>query len=641
MDRILFKPMVTFHTIAMYLSHAPISIHYHAQVMNVTPEYAMNGSTRPIPIAVFCLFFLATFGATFSLAQSPGVKGRTILPMAKDLGGGYFRLLEVYEDGTLVRRPVPHLRRVRFLSLELASTSEMARGQRNRSLIDPFEDFAEGIFLKDGSRIYHVSGNTGQGFVRVTPFGRFRVLAWTSQASGFCDRVAISDHDPYLAVVSHTPLPEYGGANLVCIRTDGARIPNANKRAIGILTPMGNDVESESLAFLKGALFANDGDGLHRLDLTTMVMSQVPFPTSNGMIPVYYDLTCAVAANGGSLAIGAGQSPIFHDVYTVDAAGNAVNQTQWAAPYSAALNHDSEGMLMALSPDGERLAYVLDYFYPFAYTMDVLQYRATEMFTGVDYFPCFIDTIVGLGFATKETVVFSAGSSFSRLDAYSLKRGFAQAPVNGAPLVVPAGTMQNLTKTSSTPLGPFLIDSNLELKRRFTVGPNTFLTHEDINGNVDLQVVNEDGASLGIVSEGVEAIVPLEGMVVIVDETADDHLRIQAWNTRGSAFVACSFVGGDDEELIAKSVSPDGKNACFLMELNGIQRFVILDCDGQTKVHALPNGWTGDGVMFSQTGCLLLTGKRSNQTEVLTFDCGPEARWIGSTIIPAPLILIP
>ncbi|MFT7619184.1 MAG: hypothetical protein ACI97A_002834 [Planctomycetota bacterium] len=600
--------------------------------------------SQKTPVLALTLLLLCGVSASLQSplhAQKPGrsnLRG-IILPLAKSLGGTYYRLVEFYADGTRVRAPRGKLRNVRFLPISLASTNEMARGQRDQALVDPFEEFADSITMPDGTRLYRVeSPGLGQGFIRITARGQFEILVWTANTSGFEECVAISNHDPHMAVVGQSSLPEYGGAYLLDVRLDGRVFQATSKPARGIPSPMNHGVKAKGLCFLKGALFANDGDDLYRLDLGTGNLTQVAFPQSNGLPPIYVDSTCTAARNGTLLAIGAGESANTHDIYTVSSHGFAVNQTNWAKRYLAASNNSDEGMLMALSPDGERLAYVLDYLYPFAYTADVQSANSPELFTGADFFPCYIDTIVGLGFSTRETLVFSAGSTFSKLDAYSLTQKDAAFLMPNSPLLAP--TMRNLTKTSSTPQAPFLIDSALELKRRFTAGPNTFLTHEHLNGDINLQAVNGAGESLGIVSEGVEAVVPLVGKLVIVDEDPNDHLRIQAWDVTHDAVVSCHFLGLEDEDLIGKAASRDGRSVCFLVEESGAQRILQLTSNDSVVSYPLEPGFVAQGITFDNLGNILCLSLATSHTEIRTFDPVSET-WIAKNRIPIPAVIIP
>ncbi len=590
-----------------------------------------------VVLVLFCAACLPVMAQTKKVsAKTPQ---RDVLSCARPMGSNYYRLLEYRSNGRLLRPAPAQLKKVRFRSIKLASTNEMARGQRDRALVDPFEKFADGVWLADGSRIYHVESDVaGEGFVRVTPRGLYEILAWTTHPAGFNVEIAVSHFDPFMAVVGNEALPEYGGNHLVLIRTDG-RGTLSGALAQGISTPMGADVKPESLCFLRGALFANDEEKLYRLNLKTLALNQVNFPPSAGQTPVYVDSTCAPAASGSAMAIGAGASLLSHDIYTVNAQGLAINQTQWAHKYLPARSADDDGMLMALSPNGERLGYVLDNYYPYAYTMDVEVAGSYELFTGADFFPCYIDTIVGLGFATRETIVFSAGSTLNQLDAYSLRRDMATIPEPGMPAQIAPAVMRNITKTSSTPQLPFLIDSTLTLKRRFTVGPNTYLTHQHVDGTIDFQVVDGDGNNLGLVSEDVVAVLPMDGSTVIVDHDTLDRIRVTARMDQGNPTVISTFTSPKDEIVVSKTMRADGKDACLLLDLNGTQRFVLIDSNGVTGSYSL-NGACAERVVRGRGNRLYFLCRRQGFTDLLVFDLQREA-WLKKVRIPQDVVAIP
>lgn len=351
----------------------------------------------------------------------PGVSGMTVLP----------RMLAANHDTLPLRADVP-----------VEDHSDAARPR---------------IRLPGGRALYHYREQGGRyGFFLVFGYGaeceHLLEAAPIPGGNPFCDPIAVSRFDPVAAIVADEPLTEFGGAQLLLVRTDGTNFPGTSSPVHvydfgGPLT--GYVPDADSLTFLNGALLSSDGTRLVRVPLDlAQPAAAVVLPPSGGLAPAEIDEEIAWSEDGTTAALTAGQSDEMRDVYLVHPTGPAINLTQAPGEYEDAGYRDLvDGGRLALSPQAGRIAYVKSVAgSPEVFVQDTVPSATPWHLTGPSLFVSTIEQEAAILMASDTRMYFNAGAGIADHDTYAV--------------VLPAGgigpvSIQNLTATSGVLTPPF------------------------------------------------------------------------------------------------------------------------------------------------------------------------------------------
>ena len=517
---------------------------------------------------------------------------RQSLPIALANGDGTWRVREIFPYGIPAAPQDPRLAAVVWTNVELTNSDELAWGRSDVPVLDLLDDVSARVRLPDGSSLMMVrTPNFATGLVRLGADGSVRTLAWAQGqgAPAFETEIGVSPFDPYAAIVGDDPLPEYGSASLVLIRTDGRNVPGTADRATGIPLPAGYEVDETSLCFLDGALFFGDGESdLRRLDLATRTVSVVTFP---GSMTGYVDESCAPAADGSCLALGAGASELAHDVWTVTASGLATNVTQLPGEYEDPARTDPTGMQMAMDATGQRVAYMR----PVAGTNEAF---VTEIgqperhVTNGAQFIDSIDTVAGVGFLVGPSLHFVAGQGATNVDLY---RADATLGVNG-----PITTIDNVTQSSGMTAPVFDLGANLELTRRFTAGGMLFSCYRSGGTPDRLQVTDAMGATISFSLGNVERVLPRVGGAIVVDRTATGEVCVRSIGP-GPA-VTDSWQSAPGHVVVAATRAPETSECAIFVDGPSGCRLVKVAANGSMADVAGPAGTITGSMAMDASG---------------------------------------
>ncbi len=349
---------------------------------------------------------------------------------------------------------------IELLDLQLAATHETLELRSDLPVREEFEGRAR-IRFPTGARLYYYrDAAQNYGFFMVLGQGRRLVpLVVSAQAQGlspFEPLVSASPFAPIVAIPLAEGIPEYPGALLLLVRTDGTNWP-------GLASPVkpvaftgalaGYEPKEESFTFAAGALFSTDRSIFVRMNEDGTNAAIIPLPPSGGQVPSEVDDQLAWSADGSRIAFTAGQDDNDRDVYVVTAAGVATNLTQSAGEYQDVSYGDlADGGRLALAPDGSRIAYVFTsggskelFLKDTVVGAPVLQLTTNATFEDT------IDQELGIQFLARSVVTFNAGAGANDHDHYKV-------------VVNPQSTgfaIQNVTGTSGVMTPPFLAGATL------------------------------------------------------------------------------------------------------------------------------------------------------------------------------------
>ncbi|MCA9670953.1 MAG: hypothetical protein KC503_35395 [Myxococcales bacterium] len=173
-------------------------------------------------------------------------------------------------------------------------------------------------------------------------------------------------------------------------------------------------------------------------------MAVVSLPQSDGADPTYVSDALAVSADDGTVAFSAGKSSSAADVYVVRvASGSATNVSRLPAqiaPRGPQLGFFSA--LLALSPDGSRVAYVARGGSDELAVVDTSGSASIVNVTSDARFDAGVGSVLNLLWVSNDDLLFMAGVTSTQLDLYRFdakaaqvqsvtKRGGSSAPFNG------------------------------------------------------------------------------------------------------------------------------------------------------------------------------------------------------------------
>ncbi|MCB1282545.1 MAG: hypothetical protein KDB18_13565, partial [Salinibacterium sp.] len=162
------------------------------------------------------------------------------LALAVAAGAGRHTLVQVFPGGALAAPIEPRLTSLALLDASLTNDNEMSFARDDRPVADAVADLAQGLRLADGSLLMLGVGlNHEARLLRVDRRGRIEALfeaQGTATELAFAPEMAVSAHDPYLALVLENPLPGLGAALLILVRTDGKNIPGSHLSFRGVAT---------------------------------------------------------------------------------------------------------------------------------------------------------------------------------------------------------------------------------------------------------------------------------------------------------------------------------------------------------------------------------------------------------------------
>ncbi|MCA9321776.1 MAG: hypothetical protein KDB53_13625, partial [Planctomycetes bacterium] len=527
------------------------------------------------------------------------------LALAVAAGAGRHTLVQVFPGGALAAPIEPRLTSLALLDASLTNDNEMSFARDDRPVADAVADLAQGLRLADGSLLMLGVGlNHEARLLRVDRRGRIEALfeaQGTATELAFAPEMAVSAHDPYLALVLENPLPGLGAALLILVRTDGKNIPGSHLSFRGVATP-GFLPESTSLCFLDGALFVGDGEtSLHRVDLNSFAVTPVVFPASGAQTPIYVDETCAPAHDGSALAIGAGFDRDNHDVYCVTAAGVATNLTNLVGDYEDSGPFEADGMQLAMNGDGSLVAYMRTVVETETFVQATGTSTPVAHVTNAQQYINSIDTVVGLGFATTNELTLVAGQDEIATDVFA-----AQVPPNGGPVT----QIANLSATSGQTAPVFGLGANLQLERRFT-GPQSIFYALDAPGPTNrLQVVDATGSSLSLDLGVLEATSAGAGFSVIADTTPiGQAIRLRVVGGPTGATVLATWQSPPNGQLVARVFDPQSGASAFLVRNLLSHQVVVCDGTGSLSAHPQPPaaGLAGNSMAFDGVGGILVT----------------------------------
>ena len=439
------------------------------------PRLAPHRAPSPAQRTVARAATAACCALALALASGPTRAQGT--PFALDEGGGLHRLW-VVDDLTGV--PAPVSGSVEFLPLDLDG---VPRSQRLRAdLPRRVSGAVEQVRLPAAGSLLRLKDGAQTRLVLLRTDGRLEVLVSVLDVGGEAGvrgHVAVGP-DGREALVATSPA---AGGDVLHVDLDTGLLRELTTG----LPPL--DVTPGSLRLGPRDAWFLAGDLVGRVDLADrLAMAElVTLPLAAGE-----DLAGepVVSADGGTLAVVSEAPGGARQLYVVPEVGAPRLVTD--APGDIALPGLDEvaGPFVALSPDGERIAWRGTLLAQELFVRDTGALAAAEQVTADAQFVDTIDNVGILGFAGGDLLVFVAG------EAGGQGMALGSADVFALDTALPGAEPVNLSQTSGEPAAPFTLTGELEI---FDVladpqGERLLLVTDPADGDFALEALPLDGS---------------------------------------------------------------------------------------------------------------------------------------------------
>ncbi len=435
------------------------------------------------------------------------------------------------------------------------------------------------VSLGQHTRLYrYESPNNQKGFFMVHHGAMVHLASATME---FEEEVAASASEPLVAVLASDPIPERGGASLGLLRVDGENHAGLAERIWFPAGQTGLEIDEESMTFLSQSLLFVANDRLYRL------------PTSGQATPELIDLTLpghclanslctfiTTAANGESAAIIVGD----HEHGRIFLVGNS-GPARCLTPDPAELVWpDEETFSVALSPDGQTIAYLLVAGNPEHQELFV---RSTIPGTtgsfhlsSPGYFEPYIDIETPILFASNTGLVFPAGVDSSQVDIYT---------ADLAALGQSEPTFVNVTGTSGTMTTPFQPGANLTVRSTArAVGGDSLVRVSGPTGQTLISIPADNGPATTLVSDAtsIRTRAAAEGTVLAINGT---QARVAFLDSVGTLTTVAS--PNPTESIRGLITDPaSNRSLAIVTDPAGTERALVQDRLGPVAQVTLPGG---------------------------------------------------
>ena len=333
---------------------------------------------------------------------------------------------------------------IEFLPLELKGQREIDKFRRDRPTLQEEPGVPSWVSLPNGDNLYMVARGTRVGLLLIPSVGRTRWVAAIDNAAStgaISDSVAISLDGRWLVYGTD----DIHGGNLYQVDLLRGGMPIDMTADIDPISYSTRSLRSSRL----GAWWLT-GDELWTASRTTQA-TEIPLPLLD-QEGLHEDLV--MSDEGNRVAVVTEDDPTTRRVLVVDLDGTVHVPVATPQPIELPGTTDPLGPYMALSHDGERLAWLSD---GPPQELFITQVQSTPIETHVTLapdFPVYIDNIGVIGFASPQQVCYLAGDVIlAVVDDDDLIGAADMYATVTDPQGVP--TTWNLTRTSGVVWPPF------------------------------------------------------------------------------------------------------------------------------------------------------------------------------------------
>ena len=360
---------------------------------------------------------------------------------------------------------------VSFLPVDLAGAAASDRLRMDRPTLQGVGEPAPHVRLPGGGSLYRVAWNTDTALLHVDADGVPRVLLAVAGPSALSTRIAVSVYGNRALVA--TTLAAGGDVYLVDLAASTAVNLTAASPPLA--------VDETSLRLTSQAAWFVVGGVLYRAPLLPPAEAQAVATAAMGG-PVLDELAAATGADCVAAIVGPPDD--IRRIVVVPLVGSPVLVTPTAGDYDLPSYADPLGPFLALSPDGELIAYrelVGDS--EELFVKDVLLPDPELHVTVEPQFPVYIDNVGVLGFSAPKRLCFFGGDS--NISGVSGQELMASADMYMADLSTPGQPVYtNLTQTNGQSVPPFTQPATLTFAQAVLdpLAERFLLVGEDENG---------------------------------------------------------------------------------------------------------------------------------------------------------------